>query len=836
MKYPFVKLLLPHLSAIIIFLVITFAYFTPLLEGKEIKPPDIVKYQGMVKEIKDFKEQTGEVSLWTNSMFGGMPAYLISAPPSPNILKYLHKYITLLGKRPASFLFLYLLGFYITLLIFRVNPWLSLVGAIAFGFSSYFFIIIGAGHSSKAFAIGYMSPIIAGVYFAITRKPLLGALIVGIFLSLQLYVNHLQITYYTLLIIFVFGIFQFVDTIQKKQVIQFFRPFLFLFIAVILAIGSNITAIWTTYEYGKYSTRSKSELTFDKENKTTGLDKDYILNDYSYGIAETFNLFIPNFVGGSHSNALGTKSETYNTLKRLNVPNARQIVEQFPAYWGPQRYTSGPVYIGAVVVFLFFFGAFLVKGKLKWWLVTIVIFSLLLAWGKHLMFLSEFFIDYFPGYDKFRTVSMILVIAEFAMPLLAILAIKQLVENEIPKVEFNKALKYSLIIAGGLALVFSIMPGLFLNFKSPTDQNLVLSLQANNWPDISINEFLNSIKADRKHILQTDAFRSLLFILFTAVILLAFRFKKISTKIFYIGFGLLVILDLWTVNRRYLNNDNFVTKREAREPYTATKADLDILKDKELDFRVLDLTESTFNSSRTSYFHKSIGGYHGAKMKRYQEIIEFYIGGSIENIINTLRNNPGPETINKTLSNQQVLNMLNTKYIIYNGNAPPLNNSYALGSCWFVKNYRIVENADEEILALGKFNPSEEAIIDKRFKRYLDEYSLQEDSAAIIQLLEYQPNKLRYQSNCNVPQLAVFSEIYYDKGWNAWIDGEPANYFRVNYVLRGMILPQGSHDIEFKFEPKSYFISRKIALPSSSLLLLLIIGIFIVEIKRWLAS
>jgi len=826
MKYSFVKLLLPHLSAIIIFLVITFAYFTPMLEGKVIKPPDIVKYQGMVKEIKDFKEQTGEVSLWTNSMFGGMPAYLISAPPSPNILKYLHKYITLLGKRPASFLFLYLIGFYITLLIFRVNPWLSLVGAIAFGFSSYFFIIIGAGHSSKAFAIGYMSPIIAGVYFAITRKPLLGALIVGIFLSLQLYVNHLQITYYTLLIIFVLGIFQFVDAIQKKQVIQFFKPFLFLFIAVILAIGSNITTIWTTYEYGKYSTRSKSELTFDKENKTSGLDKDYILNDYSYGIAETFNLFIPNFVGGSSSYVLGTKSETYKTLKRLNVPNARQIAEQIPlSYWGPQRYTSGPVYIGAVVVFLFFFGAFLVKGKLKWWLVTIVIVSILLAWGKHLMFLSGFFIDYFPGYDKFRTVSMILVIAEFAIPLLAILAIKQLVENEIPKGEFNKALKYSLIIAGGLALVFSIMPGLFLNFKSPGDQNLINS----GWP----NELLNSIRADRKHILQADAFRSFLFIIFTAAILLVFRFKKISVKIFYVALGFLVILDLWTVNRRYLNNDDFVTKREAREPYTATKADLDILKDKELDFRVLDLTESTFNSSRTSYFHKSIGGYHGAKMKRYQEIIEFHIGGNIQNIINTLRNNPGPETINKTLSNQQVLNMLNTKYIIYNGNAPPLNNSYALGSCWFVKNYRIVENADEEIIALGKFNPSEEAIIDQRFKRYLAEYSSQEDSTAFIQLLEYQPNKLLYHSSCNTDQLAVFSEIYYDKGWNVWIDGKSANYFRVNYVLRGMIIPQGSHEIEFNFEPKSYFISRKIALPSSFVLLLLIIGIFIVEFINW---
>ncbi|MCK4346763.1 MAG: hypothetical protein KAX05_15885, partial [Bacteroidales bacterium] len=376
-------------------------------------------------------------------------------------------------------------------------------------------------------------------------------------------------------------------------------------------------------------------------------------------------------------------------------------------------------------------------------------------------------------------VSMILVIAEFAMPLLAILAIKQLVENEISKNEFKKALKYSLIIVGGLALIFSIMPGLFLNFKSPGDQNLIDS----GWP----NELLNSIRADRKHILQADAFRSFLFIIFTAAILFVFRFKKISVKIFYIGLGLLILLDLWTVNRRYLNNDNFVTKREAREPYTATKADLEILKDKELNFRVLDLTESTFNSSRTSYFHKSIGGYHGAKMKRYQEIIEFYIGGSIQNIFNTLWNNPDPETINKTLSNQHVLNMLNTKYIINNGNAPPLNNSYALGSCWFVKNYRIVENADEEILALGKFNPSEEAIIDQRFKEYLYDYSIQEDSTAIIQLLEYQPNKLLYHSSCNTDQLAIFSEIYYDKGWNVWIDGKSANYFRVNYVLRGMI-------------------------------------------------
>ena len=828
MKQKIIQVILPHLSAIILFLLISIVYFSPVLEGKKLIQGDMTNYYGMSKEIRDFKEKTGEDVLWTNSMFGGMPSFLISTPNSPNLIKHVHNILNINHIRPLCHVFLYLLGFYIALLIFGVNPWLSIVGAVAYGFSTYFFIIIGAGHTSKVMSLGYLPVIIAGVYLAFNGKILLGVSLAGLFLSLQLLVNHLQITYYTLLIILIWGIFQFVDAIQKKRVIQFFKPFLFLFLTLVLAIGSNITAIWATYEYGKYSTRSKSELTFDKENKTSGLDKDYILNDYSYGIAETFNLFIPNFVGGSHSNPLGTKSETYNTLKRLNVPNAKQIAEQFPAYWGPQRSTAGPVYIGAVIVFLFFFGAFLVKGKLKWWLVTAVIFSILLAWGKHLMFLSEFFIDYFPGYNKFRTVSMILVIVEFAMPLLAIFAIKQLVETEIPKVEFNKALKYSLIIAGGLALVFSIVPGLFLNFKSPGDQNLINS----GWP----NELLNSLRADRKYILQTDAFRSLLFIIFTSAILLVFRFKKISVNIFYVGLGLLILLDLWTVNRRYLNNDNFVTKREAREPYTATKADLDILNDKELDFRVLDLTESTFNSSRTSYFHKSIGGYHGAKMKRYQEIIEFYIGGSIQNIINTLRNNPDPETINKTLSNQQVLNMLNTKYIIYNGNAPPLNNSYALGSCWFVKNYRIVENSDEEILAIGKFNPSEEAIIDQRFKEYLYDYSIQDDSTAIIQLLEYQPNKLLYHSSSNTDQLAIFSEIYYDKGWNVWIDGEPANYFRVNYVLRGMIIPQGSHEIEFKFEPKSYFISRKIALPCSSLLLLLIIGIFIVEIKRWIAS
>lgn len=799
---------------ITLFVVIPLLYFSPVLEGKRLTPGDTRNFKGMSKELRDFQEKTGEKTLWTNSMFGGMPTYLISSAQPSKAISFINRILTLFSFRPVSFVFLYLLGFYISLRLFGINRWLSFIGAFAYAFSTYFFIIIDAGHATKAIALGYLPVIVAGVYYTLKKNPLAGCIITGFALALQLINNHLQITYYTLIIVVILGIFLMIDSIKEKQFNKFIGRVGLLFIPVILAAGVSFTAIITTLEYGKYSIRGESELTYEKnENKTSGLDKDYILNDYSYGIAETFNLFIPNFVGGSHSNTFGTKSEIYKKLKSYNAPNSRQIVNQLPTYWGPQRYTAGPVYIGAVVIFLFFFGTFLVKGKVKWWLVSVTILSILLAWGKHFYFFSNFFIDYIPGYNKFRTVSMTLVIAEFAMPLLGIIALNQFFNGKYTKEMFLNAVKWSAIITGGLALIFILFPGLFFNFKAPLDENLAQS----GWPQ----ELIRALRTDRQQLLKTDAFRSLVFVILTAGSLLAYHYKKLSVKVLYFILAALILLDLWTVDKRYLNNDKFSGKQKAEIPYIANSADNEILKDPDLDYRVLDLTVSTFNSARASYFHKSIGGYHGAKMRRYQELVSFYLSSEINSIINVLQEEKPGSNINTTLENMSILNMLNCKYIIINGNSSPVKNSYALGACWFVDKYRMVENADAEISALGNFNPAQEAIIDMRFEDQINEKNINPDSTAQINLLEYQPNKLTYESESTYDQIAVFSEIFYPKGWIATVDGEPADHFRVNYVLRGMIIPSGQHTIEFKFEPDSYYLGKKVALISTVILFVL---------------
>jgi len=670
-----------------------------------------------------------------------------------------------------------------------------------------------------------MGPLIAGIVISVGVQLLLGSMLTGIFLALQLTAGHPQITYYTAIIIFIFGIVQFIYAIKDGTLKDFIKVVGVLIVAGIFAIGTNFTSLWLTYDYGKDSMRGKSELTSDSENKTSGLDKDYILNDYSYGIAETMNLLIPNFVGGT-SGGFNIDSETYRFLKQNNVPNARQIVEQNPlSYWGGQRFTAGPNYVGAVVVFLFFLGLFLVKGPIKLWLLAVTVVAILLAWGKNFMILANLFIDYFPGYDKFRTVSMILVIAEFTIPLLGVLALKKIIDEEITSKAFFGAFKKALIIVGGLTLFFSLLPGVLFDFSAEIDNRL----SAMQWPDLLID----AMREDRKHLLQADAFRSFIFIVLTGILLLAFYYKKIPKNLFFIILGVLLLLDMWTVNKRYLNNDNFVTKREQQNPFTPTKADQLILQDNDPDFRVLDLTGSIFNSARASYFHKSIGGYHGAKMKRYQELINFQISGNIQKIQNTFsQENFILEAINDALTTLNALNMLNTKYIIYNGAAAPIVNYHSLGHAWFVDKYTLVENADEEITTLSDFNPASEAIIDKRFKNQLMNFSFSPDSDASIILMDYKPNYLTYKSNTSSKQLAVFSEIFYDKGWNTYVDSEPVPHFRVNYVLRAMIVPEGEHIIEFKFEPKSFIVGEKISLVCSAILLLIFVGVVFKELKK----
>jgi len=806
MKNPILLKLLPHLTAVILFLILCFAYFSPMLEGKQLRQGDIIQFRGMSKEINDYRDAEHEEPLWTNGMFGGMPAYLISVRYPSNLLKHIDRIVSLKLNIPAKHLFLTLFGFYLLLVVgFRVDPWLSIAGAIAFGFSSYFFIIGVAGHNSKAHAIAYMAPVMLGIILSSRGKYLWGGVITGLFLGLQIAAGHPQITYYTLLMVLVFGIFWLIEVIKKKNYGIFLKSLGVLFVSVFLAVGANITNLWLTYEYGKVSIRGPSELTSESENRTSGLDKDYILNDYSYGITETFNLLIPNFKGGA-STGFDLKSKTYQEFRRNNIPNARQMVEGLPlAYWGNQRSTSGPVYIGAAIIFFFVLGLFQVKGLQKWWLFAVVIVSIVLAWGKNFMPVSEFFINYVPGYNKFRTVSMILVLAEFAIPLLGILMLAQLIQEKINKKDWIKSLKWSLYFVGGICLFFTLFPGWLFNFSTPFDEQLLSA----GWP----SQFIDAIHEDRQHLLRMDAFRSLAMVLLAAGLIVGFLYGKIKQHVLIIGIAFLFLIDMWPVNKRYINNDDFIAKREVQEPFQPTSADLSILQDTDPHYRVFNLTQDPFNEARTSYFHKSIGGYHGAKLRRYQELIEHHI----------------------SQNNMDVLNMLNTKYFIVPGNDnQPVaqRNQGALGNAWFVTSVKWVQNADEEIEALNDFNPAEEAIIDTRFENNVTELSPMIDSISSIELVSYKPNELIYESQSDQPHLAVFSEIYYDRGWNAFLDGEPAPYIRVNYVLRGMMVPAGQHDIRFEFHPKAYFMGEKISFISSLLLIILFVAMAIFELKK----
>ena len=798
------KTFLPHGVAVLVFLAISFAYFPEHLEGKVLQQSDIRWWEGMSKELRDYQSETGEFTLWTNAMFGGMPTYLIVSPPSNNLFHYLHLILTLNHAKPVCYIFLFLIGFYIALLVFRVNPWLAIAGALAFAFSTNSFTLIEAGHLTKVQAIGYMAPIIGGVYLAYRRKLLLGAVITGIFLTLQLLVNHLQMTYYTLIIIIIFGIVELFYSIREKRVLPLVKTTGVLFIAVLLAIGSNMVNFRLTYEYSKYSTRSKSELSNTLESKTTGLDKDYI-TAWSYGIDETLTLLIPNFKGGSSHGALTKNSETFELFKRAQgEKNARQAIQAQPIYWGGQPFTGGPVYVGAIVFFLFVMGMFLIKGPVKWWLLITTILAILLSWGYNFMAFSDLFINYFPGYNKFRDVTMILVIVQFTFPLAAILVLQKLIDGNIIKNDLLKYGKISLYIVGGITLFFALFPGLFYDFSAQSDQA---------YSNQGLQVLVDAWVADRKMLLRNDSLRSLVFVLLSASLIYVLYIKKIRITWFYPILSLLILIDMWPVARRYLNNDDFVSKRQRSEAFQPYQADLQIMADDDPYFRVLDLTADPFRSSRASYFHKSIGGYHGAKLKRYQELIDYHL----------------------SKNNMDVYNMFNTKYFILPAqDSPPIaqRNTGALGNAWVVDQIRWVSNADEEIEALNNFVPANEAIIDVRFEELVGDFQPQIDTSANLELMEYKPNQLTYNYQSSLDQLVVFSDIYYDKGWKAYIDDELFPHFRVNYILRGMIIPAGTHQILFTFEPYSYDISRKIAFASSSFFVLLILGMLGLEIRK----
>ena len=791
-----------HLLAVLFFIAISILYFPSMIEGKKLNQSDVQGYKGMSKEIIDYRKSTGEEALWTNSMFSGMPAYLISMHGTNNILVKLHGFLTNPSLRPAIYIFLYLIGFYVLLLCFGVSPPLSIIGAIAYAFSSYFFVILAPGHITKAMAIGYLPMVVGGVYYTFRKDLLIGGILTSIFLGLQLVANHLQITYYTLLILLIFGIFELFNTIKAKTYRHFFSALAVLTAAVLLAVSINIVNLWTVSEYSKFSLRGPSELTSNSHDKTSGLDKGYA-TAWSYGIDESLNLLIPNFKGGTSGELLADRdSKTFEYLSKQNgSQNAANLINQnayfFTQYWGNQPGTSGPVYIGAVIIFLFAFGMFFSRSKFKWWLFSVVVFSLLLSWGKNLMPLTDIFMDYFPGYNKFRTVSMILVMAEFAFPLLAILTIQEIVTGNFPKKRLIDSLKWALIIIGGLTLLFALFPGLS-NLSSPKDELLASQ---------GANELVSVIKEDRARILSKDAFRSLIFVVLTAGVIYIYFKNKFNAKLLFLVFGLLFLFDLWPINKRYLNKDNFVAKRYLGNAFQPSQADINILKDKDLYFRVYDLSSSDpFSSSRSSYFHKSIGGYHGAKMRRYQELFSTYMSNGMS---------------------QNILDMLNTKYLIYidqkTGQPTDSLRKTALGNVWFVQDYKLVPNADEEIKELGSIDPAKSAVIDSRFMEKLNNKSFSKDSSSSISLTEYSPNHLTYKYKTKGEKLAVFSDLYYDAGWEVSINGKEASYFRADYILRAMIVPKGEGTIEFTFKPDSYFTGRKIAFVASVIMVLLLV-------------
>ena len=802
-----IKKLLPHLLVLVGFIILSLAYFNPVLKGKTIYQNDIVQFIGMSKQQKDFKAATGEETYWTNSAFGGMPTYQLGARYSHNYIKKIDSALRFL-PRPADYLFLYLLGFYVFLLVLKVDFKLAAIGAIAFGFSTYLIIILGVGHNSKAHAIAYMPLVLSGILLVFQKKYITGFLLTTIAMGLELVANHFQMTYYLMLLVIVLGIAYLIDAFRKNLLPHYFKSIAILVGAVALSIALNATNILATNEYVKESKRSKSELTINSDGSpkeiTSGLDRDYI-TQFSYGITETFNLFIPRFMGGGNSEDVGKNSATYEVYRKLGASTSQALQEskRAPMYWGGQPIVEAPAYIGAVILFLFVFALFLVKGRLKWWLVGGTLLSLLLSYGKNLGFLTDFFIDYIPLYNKFRAVSSIQVILELCIPALAIFGLVRLFNDFEKKEDKLKALKNATIITGGIAIVFLLFKSSLFDFVGRND-----GFFRQNYGQ----DFVDALKIDRKSIFTHDAIRTLVLVLLSAGVIYFFLKEKLKEKWLIVAFAALILFDLVGVDRRYVNNDDFVPGIKMSKPFQASEVDSYILKDKS-HFRVYDLVSGP---SKPSYFHNSLNGYNAAELRRYREVFDFYLA---KNNIN-------------------VLSMLNTKYIVAQdeeGNAFPYENDQVNGNAWFVQKLEKVNSADEEIMALDSLNTAQKAVYSphakiKNFTKIKADYHA--DSLSTIDLLEVKPNYLKYNSENSKEGFAVFSEIYYGHGWKTFIDGEAADHFRVNYILRGMPIPAGNHSIEFKFEPEVVKTGSNISFAGSVLFGILFFSALFYEFKK----
>ncbi|PZW42703.1 membrane protein YfhO [Mesonia algae] len=800
------KKLLPHLFVVIAFIAVALAYFSPVLQGKVIYQSDIAQYVGMAKQQNDFRESENQEPYWTDAAFGGMPTYQLGANYPYNFVKEIDRTIRFL-PRPADYLFLYFIGIYILFLVLKIDYKIAFLGALAFGFSTYLIIILGVGHNAKAHAIAYMPMVLAGIIHTFKGNYFSGSLLFTIAMALEINANHPQMTYYLLLLVLVLGLVYLIDFYKKKNIPQFFKRLGFMVIGVLIAVGVNATSLMATQEYGEFSTRGKTGLTIntdgtEKEQKA-GLDYNYI-TEYSYGIAESFNLFIPRFMGGSSSEKLDEDSESYQALLKIgaNPQQAKDFVDGAPTYWGDQTYIGAPAYIGASLVFLFIFALFLIRGRLKWWIVGGSILALILSWGDNFAFLTKFFINYVPLYNKFRAVSSIQVIIELCVPILGVYALSQVFSQKHSKEKVLDALKKSTMVAGGLALVFLLFKSMLFDFTGNRDRMLIEQMG----PD-----FVRSLREDRKSIFTEDTLRSLFFVLACAGMLWAFVKEKFTKNIAIVGIGVLILVDLIAVDRRYVNNDDFVSKIAMEQPFQQNEADAQILQD-EGHYRVLDVSGSPFNSARASYFHKSIGGYHAAKPGRIQDLFDFHIA----------------------TGNQEVLNMLNTKYVIISNQGKVMSqlNPDANGNAWFVNSVDVVNDANEAILALDSLQSKKHAIVEQEFADKLPRKRFEENYDDTIKLKSYKPNELAYDYNVAEDRVAVFSEIYYPYGWKAYVDDQEIEHFKANYVLRAAVLPKGEHELVFKFEPEVVQKGSIITLASGVILLVLILLGFFFKYRK----
>ena len=811
-------------ACILGFALITLIYFSPVMEGKLVKQHDVEMFKGMSQEVKEYRAATGEVSLWTNSMFGGMPTWNISSPQKSNLFGYVHQMLSFGFPGSIGAVLISMIGFFVLMLVLNCSVLVSFIGAVAYGFTSYMFIIIGAGHDTKAFAMSYIPLVLSGILLAYKGKYLWGSLLTACALALEIKVNHLQITYYLLLIVLVLVIAEFISDIREKKLAHFFKASAGLLVAAIFAILTSSTMLYANYEFGKETTRGKPILTKNTDQQSKGLDRDYI-TQWSYGKGETWSLLIPNAKGGA-SAYIGTNNPAVKDVDR----QFRQSIAQSNAYWGDQPGTSGPVYVGAIIVFLFVLGALTVKGKLKWALLAATLLSILLSWGKNFMWFTDFFIDHVPGYNKFRAVSMTLVIAEVCMPLLGVLGLAEITKS---REDFKKNAKKIYIAAGitaGVCLLFYIAPKLFFSFLNQGETQQFAEL-ATGKDGAIYSAFATQLENVRINIFRKDAIRSFLFILLAFIPLFLYGKGILKSTPALLILAALVIVDMYPIDKRYLNNDNFESKAKHNKPFTATSADNYILKDKTLDYRVLNLTKDVFNDASTSYFHKSVGGYHGAKLRRYQDLITYYLNPEVNLFRNLLKNGLSGEGLMLGLKQQKVLNMLNTKYIIYNPEAAPVLNPEAFGNAWTANSIRWVDTPDEEFDAIAETDLRHHAIINKEFEKVLDGFT-PSDTEATITLTEYKPNQLKYSFKSSEDQLVVFSEIWSDKGWRMKLDGKEHPIIRTNYLLRAALIPAGDHEIMMRYEPSIWKIGGTLSFISSLVILLSVATAIVFSLRK----